>query len=99
MGLTSRRASKVVPCATGITRPLASNTESSFSAMPSDSMLLSSAGVTKTIPTREFLRPLSISRMSCLPRGTSFSLNQTVAPFDFSRSYRSDALASRSSQA
>lgn len=35
MGLTSRKASKVVPCATGITRPLASNTESSCSAMPS----------------------------------------------------------------
>src|SRR4051812_7879740 len=99
MGLTSRRASKVVPCATGITRPVASSTDSSFSAMPSASMLLSSAGVTRTIPTREFLRPLSISRSICLPRATSFSLNQTVAPLDFRRSYNSEALPSLSSQA
>jgi hypothetical protein len=70
-----------------------------FSAMPSASMLLSSAGVTRTIPTREFLRPLSSSRINCLPSGTSFSLKQTVAPLDFRRSYNSEALPSRSSQA
>ena len=99
MGLTSSSASKVVWCSTGITRRLASKTESSFSAMPSVLDALRSAGVTKTIPTREFLRPLSISRMRSVPRATSFSLNQTVAPFDFKRLYKSEALPSRSSQA
>ncbi len=62
-------------------------------------MLLSSAGVTSTIPTREFLSPLSISRINCLPRGTSFSLNQTDAPLDCRRLYNSEALPSRSSHA
>ncbi len=71
----------------------------SFSAMPSCSMLLSSAGVTRTIPMREFRSPLSISRISRVPRGTSLSLNQTDAPLDSRLLHSSAALLSRSSQA
>ena len=98
-GLTSRRASKVVPWATGITRSVASRAESSFSAMPSCSMLLSRAGVTRTIPMRESRSLLSISRISRVPRGTSLSLNQTDAPLDSRLLHSSAALLSRSSQA
>lgn len=36
IGLTSRNASNVVPCATGMTRLVASRTDSSLSAMPAD---------------------------------------------------------------
>ena len=46
----------------------------------------SSAGVTSTIPTRDFAIPLSISRSNGVPRPTSFSLNQTETPSDSSRS-------------
>lgn len=43
-GPTSRRASKVVPWATGMTRSVASSAESSLSAIPSAARVLSSAG-------------------------------------------------------
>jgi hypothetical protein len=46
MGLTPRRASKLAPWAAGITRSVASSTESFLSAIPSAARLLSSAGVT-----------------------------------------------------
>ena len=39
---------------------------------------LSSAGVTSTIPTRDFASPLSISRSNGVPRATSFSLNHDM---------------------
>src|SRR5581483_6871403 len=97
--LTSLRSSKVTPCKTGITRRLASNTASSFSAMPSSVMLLISAGVTSTIPTRELRSPLSISRIINEPRGRSSSLNHTEAPFVFRWPYSSAALPLRSAQA
>ena len=57
------------------------------------------AGVTRTIPTREFANPLSISRSSGVPRITSFSLNQTVTLRDSSRSCSSLAAPCLSSQA
>ena len=83
IGLTAYNSSKVTPCVTGTTRLLLRSTASSFSAMPSFSILLSSAGVTRTMPMREFRRPLSISRVIIEPRGMSSSLNHTVAPFAF----------------
>jgi len=43
-------------------------------------------GSTRTIPTRDFARPLSISQINEEPRSTSFSLNQTVTPRDSSKS-------------
>ena len=98
-GLASRRASNVVPWAMGITRSVARRAESSLSATPWVARLLSSAGVTSTMPIREVAKPLSISRRSDLPRPTSFSLNQTVAPRDVSRSHSSFAAPLRSSQA
>src|SRR5438552_13364950 len=55
--------------------------------------------VTSTMPILEFANPLSISRSNDLPRPTSFSLNQTVAPRDTSRSHNSLAAPCRSSQA
>jgi hypothetical protein len=67
-GLTSRRASKVVPWAMGMTRSVASSAESSLSAILSAARLLRSAGVTSTMPIREFANPLSISRSNDLPR-------------------------------
>ncbi len=48
---------------------------------------------------REFRSPLSISRISRVPRGTSLSLNQTDAPLDSRLLHSSAALLSRSSQA
>ncbi len=98
-GLTSRRASNVVPWATGITRSVKSSAESSLSATPCASRLWSIAGVTSTIPIRDIARPLSISRRSDLPSPTSVSLNHTVAPLATSWSYRSFATPCRSSQA
>src|SRR5438105_15641855 len=80
-------------------RSVASSAESSLSAIPSAARLLRSAGVTSTMPIREFANPLSISRSNDLPRPTSFSLNQTVALRDTSRSHNSLAAPCRSSQA
>src|SRR5215210_1817425 len=57
------------------------------------------AGVTKTIPIRDFASPLSISRSNGVPRTTSFSLNQTETPRDSSRSCSSLATPCRSSHA
>ena len=79
-GLTSRRASYVVSCTIGTSRSPARSAESSLSAMPSPGRRRSSAGVTSTIPTREFAKPLSMARSNGTPRPTSFSLNQTVTP-------------------
>ena len=98
-GLTSRRASYVVPCTMGTSRSRARSAESSLSAMPSPWRRRSSAGVTSTIPTREFANPLSISRSNGVPRPTSFSLNQTETPRDSSRSCSSLAAPARSSHA
>src|SRR5258708_22202074 len=98
-GLTSRRASYVVSCTIGTSRSRASSAESSLSAMPSPRRRRSSAGVTSTIPTRDFASPLSISRSNGVPRATSFSLNQTEIPRDTSRSCSSLAAPCRSSQA
>jgi hypothetical protein len=63
----------------------ARSAESSLSAMPSPCRGRGSAGVTSTIPIRDFARPLSISRSNGVPRATSFSLNQTRTPRDSSR--------------
>jgi len=98
-GLTSRRASYVVPCTTGTSRSPARSAESSLSAMPSAGRHRSKAGVTSTIPTREFANPLSIARSNGTPRPTSFSLNQTLTPRDSSRSCSSLAAPPRSSHA
>ncbi len=82
----------------GMTRSAASNAESSLSAILSGSRLLSSAGVTSTLPSREFFSPRSISRSNDLPSPTSSSLNQTVVSRDFSRPCNSVAGPFRSSQ-
>jgi hypothetical protein len=63
------------------------------------SQALEQCGVTSTMPIREVARPLSISRRRDLPRPTSFSLNQTVAQRETSRSYNSLAAPFRSSHA
>src|SRR5947207_14009967 len=73
--------------------------ESSLSAIPSAWRRRSSAGVTSTIPTRDFASPLSISRSNGVPRTTSLSLNQTLTPRDSSRSCSSFAAPLRSSHA
>ena len=91
-GPSSRRASKVVQWATGITRSVESVAESSFSATLSCSMLLSRAGLTRTIPMREFPSPLSISRLSRVPRGTTFSPYQADPPLDSRLLHSSAAL-------
>lgn len=58
-----------------------------------------SAGVTSTTPTRDFTRPLSVSRSSDVPIVTSFSLNQTDTPPASSRSCSDFASPCRSSHA
>ena len=98
-GLTSRRASYVVPCTMGTSWSRAKSADSSLSAILSPLRRVSSAGVTSTIPTRDFASPLSISRSNGVPRATSFSLNQTETPRDSSRSWRSLAAPCRSSHA
>ena len=98
-GLISRRASYVVSCTTGTSRSRAKSAESSLSAIPSAGRRRSNAGVTNTIPTREFAKPLSMARSSGTPRPTSFSLNQTETPRDSSRSWSSLAAPCRSSHA
>jgi len=98
-GLTSRRASYVVLCTMGTSWSRARSADSSLSAMPSPWRRRSSAGVTSTIPTRDFASPLSISRSNGVPRATSFSLNQTETPRDSSRSCSSLAAPPRSSHA
>src|SRR5438034_6577909 len=98
-GLTSRRASYVVSCTTGTSRSRARSADTSLSAIPSPCRRRSSAGVTSTIPTRDFASPLSISRSNGEPRTTSFSLNQTETPSDSSRSCSSLAGPLRSSHA
>ncbi len=98
-GLTSRRASYVVSCTMGTSRSRARSAESSLSAMPSVGRRRSSAGVTSTIPIREFAKPLSMARSNGTPRPTSFSLNQTETPRDSSRSCSSLAAPCRSSHA
>ena len=60
---------------------------------------VSSAGVTSTIPARDFARPLSIARSNGAPSMTSLSLNQTDTSLDSSRSCSSLAAPRRSSQA
>src|SRR5260370_4989784 len=72
-GLTSRRASYVVSCTMGTSRSRARSVESSLSAMPSPRRRRSSAGVTSTIPTRDFASPLSISRSNDVPRRPAVS--------------------------
>jgi hypothetical protein len=72
---------------------------SSLSAILSTWRRRRSAGVTSTIPTRDFASPLSISRSNDVPRGTSFSLNQTETPRDSSRSWSSLATPCLSSHA
>ena len=98
-GLASRKFSKVVLCTIGTSKSRASKAESSFSAIPSPLIRSINDGVTNTIPMRDFASPLSISRRSVDPNGTSFSLNQTVTPFDSSKSFNSLAALLRSSQA
>ncbi len=98
-GLTSRRSSYVVLCTMGTSKSRAKSAESSLSAMPSPARRFSSAGVTSTIPIRDFASPLSISRSKDEPRRTSFSLNQTETPRDSSRSCNSLAAPFRSSHA
>src|SRR5207237_7807568 len=68
-----------------------------FGELARDIWRRSSAGVTSTIPTRDFASPSSISRSNGEPRTTSFSLNQTETPSDSSRSYSSFAGLLRSS--
>ena len=80
-------------------RSRARSAESSLSAMPSAGRRRSRAGVTSTIPTREFAKPLSMARSKGTPRPTSFSLNQTETPRDSSRSCSSLAAPCRSSHA
>jgi hypothetical protein len=98
-GLTSRRASYVVPCTMGTSKSRARSAESSFSAIPSPCTRRNSAGVTRTIPTLDFASPLSISRSNGDPRRTSFSLNHTETPSASRRSCSSLAAPIRSSQA
>ena len=98
-GLTSRRASYVVLWTMGTSWSRAKSAESSLSAIPAPWTRSKNAGVTRTIPTREFANPLSISRSSGVPRITSFSLNQMVTPRDSSRSCNSLAAPCRSSHA
>jgi len=83
----------------GTSKSRAKSAESSLSAMPSPARRLSSAGVTSTIPTRDFASPLSMSRSNVEPRRTSFSLNQTETPSDSSRSCSSLATSFLSSHA
>src|SRR5579863_2547775 len=83
----------------GTSRSRARSADSSLSAMPSPRRRRSSAGVTSTIPTRDFASPLSISRNNGAPSRTSFSLNQTETPRDSSRSCSSLAAPPRSSHA
>ncbi|WP_205216881.1 hypothetical protein, partial [Enterococcus faecium] len=47
---------------TGTSKSLANSADSSLSATPSPVIRLRNEGVTKTIPTRDFTNPLSISR-------------------------------------
>jgi len=94
-GLISRRASYVVSCTMGTSWSRARSADSSLSAMPSPCRRRSSAGVTSTIPIRDFARLLSISRSNGVPRATSFSLNQTRTPRDSSRSCSSLAAPGR----
>src|SRR5436190_3617771 len=89
----------VVSCTTGTSRSRARSADSSLSAIPSPCRRRSSAGVTSTIPTRDFASPLSISRSNGEPRTTSFSLNETETPSDSSRSCSSFAGPLRSSHA
>lgn len=77
----------------------ARSAQSSLSAMPSAGRRCSSAGVTSTIPTRDFAKPLSMARSNGVPRPTSFSLNQTETPSDSGRSWSSLAAPYRSSHA
>lgn len=98
-GLTSQSFSYVVSCTTGTSRSRRRRAESSLSAMPSAGSRRSRAGVTSTIPTREFAKPLSMARSKGTPRPTSFSLNQTETPRDSSRSCSCFAAVWRSSQA
>ena len=98
-GLTSRRASYVVLCTMGMSRSPARSAESSLSAIPSVGRRRSNAGVTSTIPIREFAKPLSMARSNGTPSPTSFSLNQTLTPRDSSRSCSSLAGPCRSSHA
>lgn len=83
----------------GTRRSRAKRADSSLSAMPSPSKRFNNAGVTRTIPTRDFASPLSISRSKGDPSGTSFSLNQTETPRDSSSSCNSLAAPWRSSHA
>lgn len=100
-GLTLRRASYVVSCTTGTSWSVAKRADSSLSAMLLLSALRrsSSAGVTNTIPTRDFARPLSISRSKFVPSGTSVSLNQTRTPSDTNSVCSSLAAPRRSAHA
>lgn len=98
-GLTSRKSSKVVLCTIGTSKSRANRAESSLSATPSPLIRSRNEGVTNTIPIRDFTKPLSISRSNDEPKGTYFSLNQTVTPLDSSMSCNSLAAPLRSSQA
>lgn len=98
-GLSSRRASYVVSCTTGMSCSRARSSDSSLSAIPSPAMRVRNAGVTNTIPTRDFARPLSIARSSGVPSLTSFSLNHTETLLASSSSCSSLAALRRSSQA
>src|SRR3989440_585202 len=61
-GVTSRRASYVVSCTTGTSRSRARSADSSLSAIPSPCRRRSSAGVTSTIPTRDFATPFDFAQ-------------------------------------
>ncbi len=83
----------------GMSKSLANSADSSLSATPSPVIRLINEGVTKTIPTRDFINPLSISRSKDDPSQTSFSLNHTDTPFCSSKSCNSLAAFLRSSHA
>lgn len=98
-GRTSRSFSYVVTCIIGTSKSRAKSAESSFSAIPAHARRFRKAGVTSTIPTRDFASPLSISRSKGEPSRTSFSLNQTETPRASSKSCNSLAAPFQSSQA
>ena len=85
-----------MPCTIGTSKSLANSADSSLSAPPSPVIRLRNEGVTKTIPTRDFTNPLSISRSKDDPSNPSFSLNHTDTPIFSSKSCNSLAAFLRS---